>query len=121
MPTPDISQCCLDVNFTLRFRGEAEQLAIRIEAPFAVLGPTEEAYVDVSQPETLMPALALLRVKVLGITANSDGTLVIHFEGDITMIVKPSPPYEAWEANLSDGSGWVCMPSGGLDSWGPRG
>ena len=110
-----VDQVCLGYQVDLHF---AEAL-IQIGQPFRLSGDSE-AGVEPESPDTLGPAIVMLRRVVSSATAAHDGSLVIAFEGGLHLVAPPSPDYEAWNAvGSSRGSHWriVTMPGGELAVW----
>ena len=93
---------------------------IRIESPFTMTAPEGEVRLS---PETdpsehlegVLQRLCGLAIKRA--SADSDGTLVVLFDGDRRLSVEPDAAYEAWTVTRADGMMVVCMPGGTLAVW----
>lgn len=114
----EVSRILLDYRFTLQFLDAGTNLDIAIATPFAIEQGGRLIRVDPERPESLSPALVLLRRVVESVTVCGDGRLVLVFEDGQKLTIQPNPDYEAWESTASDGAKLVCLPGGGIAAWG---
>ena len=117
----EVARLVLDYRLTLQFLGGDDDLDLAIATPFAVVDEGRTDLVDPEQPESLGPALTLLRRVVESVIVREDGGLELAFTHGPRLSVPPDPNYEAWESTSSSGAKLVCLPGGGLAVWAARG
>jgi len=69
--------------------------------------------IDVHQPRTLAPLLALVRAATVGATASPDGTLEIRFEDGTILAAGPGEDNQ-WSVSLADPWGWIMAKPGSV-------
>jgi hypothetical protein len=101
-----VSQCCVDMAFTLRWLKPARitpdqrHAEIRIEGSFElVLGDATFRCDPKHDTASLAPALTLFDRTVEEASIDADGVLRIVFENRATITVPTDPNYEMWSFN----------------------
>ncbi|MEM9410751.1 MAG: DUF6188 family protein [Planctomycetota bacterium] len=61
--------------------------------------------------------VGLLNRTVSFATTSDEGVLMLKFDSQLTIEVKPSEAFEAWSYNENGSRKIVCMPGGGLAIW----
>jgi Family of unknown function (DUF6188) len=116
----EVSRLVLDFRLTLQFLDTGADYDIAIATPFSIEDGKRTHRLDPERPESLGPALTVLRRVVESAAVNEDGGLVLAFAHGLTLRVVPDPNYEAWESTSSSGAKLVCLPGGGLAVWAAR-
>lgn len=116
----EVSRLVLDFRLTLQFLGDGADLDIAIATPFSIEDSERTHRLDPERPESLGPALTILRQVVESATVNEDGGLELVFSNGLTLRLAPDPNYEAWESTSSGGAKVVCLPGGSLAVWDAR-
>jgi len=113
----DVNRCYFDYQFTLLLLDTETEIVI--EEPFVITGPEDSWTLDPANPESMCPALSLLRKKVSTVVMEKVGTLRVNFSEGLQIVVNPNSEYEAWHVNLLEGWKFVAMPGGELAIWRP--
>jgi hypothetical protein len=103
----------------LEFNDADSYAAITLGTPFQLIGTSGSIDVaDPAHPETLAPALTLLRSQLSAVAIADHGALTASFADGRVLIVGPDD-YEAWSFVGPGHSRVVCLPGGGLAYWLP--
>jgi len=101
----------------LEFSHADSYAAITLGGPFQLIGASgsiDDA--DPAHPDTLGPALRLLRSQLSEVAIADPGVLTATFADGRSVVIGPCD-YEAWMFVGPGGSRVVCMPGGGLAYW----
>jgi hypothetical protein len=110
-----VNRCYFDYLFTLQLL--ATELTIVIEVPFILSGKNSIWTLEPEDPETMAPALSLVRKKVSKVVMKKSGVLQIYFSEGYSLTVDPSVDYEAWHVRTKNGWMFVATPGGDLAIW----
>lgn len=110
-----VNRCYIDFQFTMQLLGC--QLLVVVEGPFVLRTGTSTIVVDPEIPESIGPALSVVRRKVESIKAYDRGMLEVTFDHDLAITVEPLELFEAWNIAGNGGPMLVCMPGGKLAVW----
>lgn len=120
-----VLRCVVDNRFTLDML-EGNDISgtvkawINLEAPFTLQRGNATARCDIERDRgSLGPALDLFGHSIEEASIAKDGTLLIRFDGDLSVEVLPLDWYEAWQVNVRDGPMLICMPGGEIATF-PR-
>jgi hypothetical protein len=112
-----IARIGFDFAVTLLTSGGAE---LRVETAFAITGEdlssTSVSPVAAGPHASLL--LGLLHREITGATVSQDGTLRLSLGGGGTVEVDPDDKFEAWTFAGPKGEKAVCLPGGGVTTWG---
>ena len=117
----EISRVCFDYGFVI-LTSEGAELRIQTRLVAAVRGNTPQELI----PGEWGPGAAVLTTLFRRVIASAsavveDGSLTVTFQDGTELRVPPHPQYEAWTFAGSQGKKVVCLPGGGLATWGPSG
>ena len=113
-----VVQVCFDYAFSLVFDNEC---VLRVETRFRLLGAhgsEEFDQVNLSRSTESLRSLFLATVEAVEIEVN--GELRLRFSGQRVLVVEPDEQFEAWSVVEKTGAQMVCLPGGGVSSFGPR-
>jgi hypothetical protein len=112
-----VSRVAFDYAVTLWTDGGGE---LRVETPFTITGGGGAAVRVVPAAAAGSAALlvGLLKINVETASVADDGTLRLRLAGGGTIEVGPDEQFEAWTFAGPKGEKAVCMPGGGLTTWG---
>lgn len=106
-----LERIAIDYGIELLFLRDQYWLSARFAS-----GQLSGRRLEVSTPDLLSLLQTLLHVSC-EIEIHDDGGLAIAFDNRLTIEVRPSSQFEAWELVSSSGDRWICMPSGEVAIW----
>jgi hypothetical protein len=110
-----VTQCVVDLAFTLELQMEKRRAALRIEGPFEFSRHGKTFHLDPEKdPAGLGPALQLSRGGVVKSVIGDNGLLELTFEDGGIVRVASDPEYEAWTLTFGGGPLVVSGPGGSL-------
>jgi len=112
-----ISRLSFDFAVVIELFDKSLNATIRIEQEMSFLEAGKSVVVNPGNAESAAPLLRLFGAEVKTAEAKQDGTLVVEFHQDRSLVVSPHPKYEAWELFANNGIKVVCMPGGELAIW----
>ena len=98
----EVSQCIVDVGFSLRMARATESALLRIEGSFRLRLDKEWVLDPETEPSSLAPALGLLGRTIDSAGVRASGELELSFSGDAWLLVNAGREYEAWTLSLPD-------------------
>lgn len=111
-----VSQIRIDYRLGVLFDSGAE-LSIGGVATLRSSGPS--VAIEPERRVNVLAAIDLLWDSVVRADASPEGQLSIEFSKGRTLVIDPDAGYEAWEFVTEDTVvRLVCMPGGGLTTWG---
>lgn len=113
----EVSRLILDFRLTFQFLGDDDDVDLTIATPFIINAGGRAQRLDPERPESLGPALPLLRQVIESATVDEGGFLEVVFAKGPALRVEPDPNYEAWQSRSSRGAMLICLPGGSLAVW----
>lgn len=113
----EVTRCQVDYAFTLELADpDGTYWWVSIHAPFDFDDGQKRRTLDPEVPTQVGHALTVLHSSVVS-ARNVDGVLTLVFSSQATIVVRPDPSCEAWEAGGPNGLLWVCTASGEVYTW----
>lgn len=118
-PGQTVKRVIFDHSVSLGGDGEG---FLQIEQECEVSVDAVRAVVDPERTGQYAPLfVALLHRTVAAATADDTGALRVSFSGGASLSVQPVDAHEAWTFSGAGGVLVVCLPGGGLTTWGAVG
>jgi hypothetical protein len=92
-----------------------------VERPFHLRSRDRSHELDPESTSSMLPFLSTLGATVEKAEVNLDGTIRFDLSGGISVECASGPRYEAWQLVGPKGFLLVCLPGGGLATFGGRG
>lgn len=113
-----VTSCMVDHAFSVSLEGG---LHLRVETDLLFTDATGSVHevTPEEDPTTCGPALSLVRARARRVEVSPDGVLEMTFMDGESIVAAPLERYEAWTLTARDGVMVICLPGGGLATWGP--
>lgn len=112
-----VSSLTFDYAITLLTDGGSE---LRFEAMFSLIdaGTAITSIAPAAAAESASQLVGLLNREIEAASMDDDGTLRLFLGGGARVEVAPDEEFEAWTFAGPKGEKAVCLPGGGLTTWG---